>query len=299
METPLKCLKVLSSWLIEIEPYHGASKKAKKQLLVVEEPGGSNPEEEEINEGEEAGEEEEVEEEDGNDYEVELVLDEDGIPKWDASKRLSRYPIKHRADMYRRKLKQSTQHRIDLFLCEKFIILKDFRAFGIEECFKKLGWVDFLQFTGEDDIYMDEVIEWMSSLEKDEGNNPPVTTRLIGKVNGVKVDAELADETKTEGWKARVRSLFEVTPRVDLAKWSLKTYYLCPMARFLIRFITYNVMPRTSDLGKVRFPEMLVLVALITGAPKLPAKHLIMYNVWEAKERERDRERTKDDDPSC
>nr|XP_022002273.1 uncharacterized protein LOC110899693 [Helianthus annuus] len=295
------------------EPSHGASKKAKKQLLVVEEPGGSNLKEEEINEGEEAGEEEEVEEEDGNDDEVELVFDEDGIPKWDASKRLSRYPIEHRADMYRRKLKQSTQHRIDLFLCEKFIILKDFRAFGIEECFKKLGWVDFLQFTGEDDIYMDEVIEWMSSLEKDEGNNPPVTTQLIGKVNGVKVvlsfkeikkiskydtkatrngsyiypkDAELADETKTEGWKTRVRSLFEVPPGVDLTKWSLKTDYLRPMARFLIRFITYNVMPRTSDLGKVRFPEMLVLVALITGAPKLSAKHLIMYNVWEARERE-------------
>ncbi|KAJ0586416.1 hypothetical protein HanIR_Chr04g0151671 [Helianthus annuus] len=292
------------------EPSKRASKKAKKQLLVVEESDDSDSEYDVSDEEEEI---EEVEEEDENDDEVELVLDEDRIPEWDASKRLSRYPIEHRAGMYRKKIERSTQPRKELFLCEKLIVLKDFHAFGIEECFKKLGWLDFLQFTGGDEIYMDEIIEWMSNLEKDEGNNPPVTTRLIGKVNGVDVvlsfdemkriskydtkatlkgpyaypkEAELADETKTEEWKARVRSLFDLPRGVDLTKWSLKTDFLRPMPRFLVRFITYNVMPRTSDLGKVRFPEMLVLEALLTGVPKLSAKHLIMYNVWEARERE-------------
>ncbi|KAJ0539861.1 hypothetical protein HanHA300_Chr08g0291341 [Helianthus annuus] len=212
--------------------------------------------------------------------------------------------------MYRNKLEQSTQPRKDLFLREKFIVLKDVHAFGIEECFMKLSWLDFIQCTGGDEIYMDEITKWMYSLEKDEGNNPPVTTRLIGKVNEVDVvlsfdemkriskydtkdtsngpytypkDAELADETKTEEWKARVRSL---PPGVDLIKWSLKIDFLHPMPRFFMRFITYNVMTRTSELDKVRFPEMLVLEALMTGAPKLSVKHLIMYNVWEARERE-------------
>ncbi|MFS7963932.1 hypothetical protein Hanom_Chr08g00744161 [Helianthus anomalus] len=70
--------------------------------------------------------------------------------------------------MYRKKLEQSTQPRKYLFLGEKFIVLKDLHAFGIEECFKKLGWLDFLQFTGGYEIYMDEITEWMFSLEKDE-----------------------------------------------------------------------------------------------------------------------------------
>ncbi|MFS7913733.1 hypothetical protein Hanom_Chr02g00145161 [Helianthus anomalus] len=129
---------------------------------------------------------------------------------------------------------------------------------------------------------MDEIIEWMSSLEKDEGNNPSVTTRLIGKVNGVDVVLSF-DEMKRI---SKVRRLFDFPPGVDLTKWSLKTDFLRPMPRFLVRFITYNVMSRTSFLGKVRFPEMLVLEALMTGVPKLSAKHLIMYNVWEARERE-------------
>ncbi|MFS7963934.1 hypothetical protein Hanom_Chr08g00744181 [Helianthus anomalus] len=63
------------------------------------------------------------------------------------------------------------------------------------------------------------------------------------------------------------------------------------MPWFLMRFTTYNVMSRTCDLGRVRFPKMFVLEALMTDAPKLSAKHLIIYNVWEA--------RTTDDDPSC
>ncbi|KAJ0605052.1 hypothetical protein HanHA300_Chr02g0058631 [Helianthus annuus] len=281
---------------VQEEPSKRASTKKKKQLLVVEESDDSEPEYDASDEEEEI---EEVEEEDENDDDVELVLDEDGIPEWDALKRLSRYPNEHRAGMYRKKLERSTQPRKELFLCEKFIVLKHFHAFGIEECFKKLGGLDFLQFTGGDEIYMDEIIEWMSSLEKDEGNNPPVTTRLIGKVNGVdvvlsydemkrisKYDTKATLKGPYTKWSLKIDFLFDFPPGVDLTKWSLKTVFLRPMPRFLVWFITYNVMSRTSYLGKVRFPEMLVLEALMTSVPKLSAKHLIMYNVWEARERE-------------
>ncbi|KAI7756949.1 hypothetical protein M8C21_009993 [Ambrosia artemisiifolia] len=268
------------------------SKRPRKQLVDEssdeDDPTYEAMEEDNQEDEAENGEEEEVE----GDAESESEWSDDGLPRWRKPKPLSKFPVELRAALFMKKINKSTQPLKDLFLCERLIDLKAFEPFGVIECFKRLGWMDFLKFKGGEFIYMDQILEWMSTLIKDEGKNPPATTRLIGKVGNKEVVlsfAVLRDLTKydqgatvagdyeypkdevieakkiqEEEWGGWIRNLFDVPPGTNLTKWKLKRKNLHAFPMLLLRFVTTAVMPRTSDLNNVRLFEVMILYALLT-----------------------------------
>jgi hypothetical protein len=94
------------------------------------------------------------------------------------------------------------------------------------------------------------------------------------------------EKAEEEMWKKMVRELFDVPAGTDIAQWTFWRENLHVMPRLLLRFVNSNIMPRTRYREKVRLYEVLALYALMTGTPALSARHLIMHNIWEAREKQ-------------
>ncbi|KAI3745396.1 hypothetical protein L1987_58507 [Smallanthus sonchifolius] len=120
-----------------------------------------------------------------------------------------------------------------------------FGKFGVTDYFNRLGWGANVSFNndGDETVYMDAIEEWMSTLRREPGANPPATTQLIGRANGKEVvmsfttlkklarfdtrttsgspyyyptDVVLSvEKANKEAWKVRVRELFVVPSGVD------------------------------------------------------------------------------------
>ncbi|KAJ0779147.1 hypothetical protein HanPI659440_Chr06g0223371 [Helianthus annuus] len=287
--------------------------KRRKKPTVIEHSDPEDSDFDPMDEGNETNQRAQ-EGEEGN-HELELVFEADGLPRWKKSERLSRFPEEWRAPLYKKKIAKSKQGRKKLFLCERKVNLEEFGRFGVTECFDRLGWREFLDFNyeGKQEVYMDEILEWMSTLEKKE-NGSPDKTELVGFVNGKKVvlsfailrkyakydtratngdpyefpsdDTLAVEEAKEEKWISMIKKLFDVPFDTDIPSWPLWKENLHVFPRLLHSFVIANVMPRTSDTDRVRLYEVMILYALITGSPKLSARHLIMYNIWESRERQ-------------
>ncbi|KAJ0616911.1 hypothetical protein HanRHA438_Chr02g0094091 [Helianthus annuus] len=69
---------------------------------------------------------------------------------------------------------------------EKSVYNPYFRALGFYKKFTALGWEAVIDFKGDatGDIYVNNIMEWLSTLKKNDGNNPPKTVSLTGIVNG-------------------------------------------------------------------------------------------------------------------
>jgi hypothetical protein len=149
---------------------------------------------------------------------------------------------------------------------------------------------------------MDEIIEWMATLRREDGNNPPRTMRLVGTVDNN--DYELSFETmrqvanfdslpdhqyeypanilsgeETENWNDMLAELFIVNYNFHMARSELK-----PLVLLLTQIMGKNVIPRLSDMSVVRHYDIRVLYALVTGQQVLSFRHLVMLNVWESRE---------------
>ncbi|MFS8026204.1 hypothetical protein Hanom_Chr16g01484131 [Helianthus anomalus] len=72
--------------------------------------------------------------------------------------------------------KMGDTHSIILNTClEKHIHRPDLRALGSYEKFTELGWEEVLEFLGNKsgEVYLRSVTEWLSTLTKNDGNDPP------------------------------------------------------------------------------------------------------------------------------
>lgn len=88
-----------------------------------------------------------------------------------------------------------------------------------------------------------------------------------------------------ELWEQMINELFVVPPGTRISSWSLHRDALKAMPRLLLGIVMTNIMPRSSDRHKVRYSEIMVLYALLTGMPKLSLGHLILYCIWETHEK--------------
>ena len=63
----------------------------------------------------------------------------------------------------------------NVLVCEWAILMPKFRLIGVVQCFENLGWEACLTFRGEgpEKIYMNAIVEWMSTLRKVDESNPP------------------------------------------------------------------------------------------------------------------------------
>ncbi|KAF5758703.1 hypothetical protein HanRHA438_Chr16g0744881 [Helianthus annuus] len=284
-----------------------------KKPAVIEHSGPEDSNFDPVDEGNETTQRAQKGEE-GN-HELELVFEADGLPRWKKSERLLKFPEEWRAPLYKKKIAKSKQGRKKLFLCERKVNLEEVGRFGVTECFDRLWWREFLDFDyeGKQEVYMDKILEWMSTLEKKE-NGLPDKTELVGFVNGKKVllffailriyvkydmratngdpyeypsdDTLAVEESKEEKWITMIKKLFDVPFDTDIPSWPLRKENLHVFPWLLQSFVIANVMPCTSDTDSVRLYEVMILYALITGSPKLSARHLVTYNIWDSRERQ-------------
>ncbi|MFS7898409.1 hypothetical protein Hanom_Chr00s022523g01761711 [Helianthus anomalus] len=139
---------------------------------------------------------------------------------------------------------------------EKRIHRPDLRALELYENFTELGWEEV-------------VTESLSTLTKNDGNDPPRTITLTGKVNGkpttmslaslsqiakldskvdsfytyIKEDDYFSDPKKIVGENVMYSELFLLQKGVALKRDNLK-----PMVRVILSLVVSNVAPRFEDM---------------------------------------------------
>ncbi|KAJ0499803.1 hypothetical protein HanHA89_Chr13g0537971 [Helianthus annuus] len=216
--------------------------------------------------------------------------------------------------------KQETTYQADLFYekmggthsirsntCfEKCIHRPDLRALGLYEKFTELGWEEVLEFRGNEsgEVYLRSVTEWLSTLTKNDGNDPPKTVTLTGKVNGktttmslaslsqiakfdyktdsfytyIKEDDYFSDPKKIVGENVMHSELFLSEKGVAMKRDNLK-----PLVRVLLSLLVSNVAPRLGDMMRIRKWELVVLYALMTGQIHLSFRQLVMLHIWQSR----------------
>ncbi|KAK1430662.1 hypothetical protein QVD17_13565 [Tagetes erecta] len=232
-------------------------------------------------------------------------------PVWTRKKQLSELAEEWRSDLYLEKIAK-VGARENLIVGERKTVISDFQNYGLVDCFDKLGWRAALTFNNDDkeEVYLDEIIQWMTTLKKEDGSNPPFTTKLTGLVGKKKITlsfdeldkitnfdsgavyptreyeylsaARVFCKEKGDDWLVMLRELFavkKVTQNMQLIRADLK-----PLPKLLTNILNWNVIPRKGDKIKIRVYEVMVLYALITGKPTLSFRHLVLLNVWESRE---------------
>ncbi|KAM0047209.1 hypothetical protein Hdeb2414_s0009g00325791 [Helianthus debilis subsp. tardiflorus] len=193
---------------------------------------------------------------------------------------------------------------------DKHIHKPDHRALGLYEKFVELGWEAVLDFRGNEsgEVYLRGIMEWLSTLTKDDRRDPPRTVTLTGKVNGKPATMSLAslnpvakfdskadsfytfikendyfnDQTKIVGENAMYSELFLLGKRVELKRDNLK-----PLVRVLLSLMVSNVATRLGDLIGVRKWELVVLFALMTGQVHLSFRQLVLLHIWQSRNKRR------------
>ncbi|KAJ0686718.1 hypothetical protein HanOQP8_Chr11g0418761 [Helianthus annuus] len=229
------------------------------------------------------------------------------LPEWSRGERLSKFK-NFQKELYLEKISKVPRNKLGV--AERFTMISDFQYYGLVKCFQRLGWEAALTYNNNNksEVYTDEIVEWMSTLEKKDGKNPPFTTKLIGYVGNKKValSFEAMDKIvkfdtgavnpqreyeylsaekifgKGDDWLTMLRELFQV----DDIREDMKLYKkdLKPLPKLLTCILNWNVIPRAGDKEKIRNYEIRVLYALITGRPTISFKHLVLLNVWESRE---------------
>ncbi|KAJ0640183.1 hypothetical protein HanLR1_Chr16g0612421 [Helianthus annuus] len=164
----------------------------------------------------------------------------------------------------------------------------DFKALGFFEKFTALGWEAVLSFKGHSngDIYVKSIMEWMSTLTKDDGNDPPKTITLSGKVNNKTVTLSPATMRSLAKFDSKADSFYQIVKPTDYfshpeklvannvmnteffmlnKEVEMKRDNLKPNVDLLLSYLLTNVTPRTGDRVAVRKWELPVLYALMSG----------------------------------
>ncbi|KAJ0525061.1 hypothetical protein HanHA300_Chr09g0307691 [Helianthus annuus] len=195
--------------------------------------------------------------------------------------------------------------RKEAFICEREITDHEFRPFGIIQRFEALGWEAALKcYDGEKtSMYMDPIQEWMASLEVTWGKSLK-NMSLKGYANGKTVimsGATLKQIAKFDSrpsagytylnadllfkrpdrhpeWPNMLVELFEPGKGGQMVRDDLKL-----PVRLMLLFVVQNVMPRRGDKKGIRKWEIPILYSLMTGRLKVSFTHLVMMNIWEAR----------------
>ncbi|KAM0011340.1 hypothetical protein Hdeb2414_s0064g00765641 [Helianthus debilis subsp. tardiflorus] len=189
---------------------------------------------------------------------------------------------------------------------EKRIHKPDLRALGLYEKFVELGWEAVVDFCGNEsgEVYIGSIMEWLSTLTKDDGRTPPRTITLTGKVNGkpttmslallnqvtkfdskvdsfytfIKENYYLNDKTKIVGENVMYSELFLLGKGVEMKRDNQK-----PLERVLLSLLVTIVAPWLRDLMSIRKWELLVLFAIMTRQIHLSFQQLVMLHIWQSR----------------
>ncbi|KAI3827074.1 hypothetical protein L1987_01137 [Smallanthus sonchifolius] len=105
-------------------------------------------------------------------------------PKWTRNTPLSPLHGDWKEELYKEKM-ASKVDKESIFVCKRLVQLFAFRALGVVECFERLGWEVVLVFHDPDQVGRipnRSIVNWMTTLERHMGDNPPRTMSLTGRV---------------------------------------------------------------------------------------------------------------------
>ncbi|KAM0008286.1 hypothetical protein Hdeb2414_s0116g00801361 [Helianthus debilis subsp. tardiflorus] len=114
--------------------------------------------------------------------------------------------------------KMGDAHSIKSNTCfEKRIHRPDLRALGLYEKFTELGWEEVLEFRGNEigEVYLESIMEWLSTLTKNDGNDPPRTVTLTGKVNGKPATMSLASLSQIAKFDSKADNFYTYIKEED------------------------------------------------------------------------------------
>ncbi|MFS7945195.1 hypothetical protein Hanom_Chr06g00521301 [Helianthus anomalus] len=136
---------------------------------------------------------------------------------------LSKLPLEVQPELFYEKMGDTHSIKSNMMF-EKTIMGSDFKALGFFEKFAKLGWEAVLSFKGHSngDIYVRSIMEWMSTLTKDEGNDPPKTITLSGKVNNKTVTLSPATMRSLAKFDSKAVSFYQIVKSADYFSHSEK-----------------------------------------------------------------------------
>ncbi|MFS7902963.1 hypothetical protein Hanom_Chr01g00018001 [Helianthus anomalus] len=214
-------------------------------------------------------------------------------PDWTSGSLLEQ-PEEWRTDLFHEQMNKFQQWK-KVFICEKEIREVDFGPFGITDKFKALGWEAALKCYDNEvkTMYDQQIQEWMATLECPPFKAPN-KMKLIGKVNGVKVEMSYEYTIPCAALQSLIVSHLSnqyIYPSLnDLyhqpekhPQWQYMLDYLFLLGtthgkllrrnlrievKLMLVLCTHNVIPRRGDKMEVRFLEVPVLYMLMHGLPK-------------------------------
>ncbi|KAJ0524648.1 hypothetical protein HanRHA438_Chr09g0379561 [Helianthus annuus] len=152
-------------------------------------------------------------------------------------------------------------------------------------------------------MYMDPIQEWMASLEVTWGKSlknmslkgyanskmvimPGATLTQIAKFDSrpspsytyPNADLLFKRPDRHPEWPNMLVELFEPGKGGQMVRDDLKL-----PVRLMLLFVVQNVMPRRGDKKGIRKWEIPILYSLMTGRLKVSFTHLVMMNIWEAR----------------
>ncbi|XP_035842890.1 uncharacterized protein LOC118489263 [Helianthus annuus] len=216
---------------------------------------------------------------------------------------LSKMAAAYQPELYYEKMGAESMIKANLAL-EKVVYKPDFKALGFHKMLEDLGWGAMMEFQGNKngDIYLKSVLEWMSTLTKDDGPTPPKTTTLTGMVNGKPATMSFATLKQLAPFDSKADKFYNYVKENDLflhqknlasesvmhrelfmlekGEVTMKRDHLKPLVRLLFSFVTANVSPRVGDKSMLRLWEIPILYAILTGEIKFSFRHLVLLNVW-------------------
>ncbi|KAJ0592065.1 hypothetical protein HanHA300_Chr03g0080581 [Helianthus annuus] len=225
--------------------------------------------------------------------------------KWEVIIRLNKQAAEFKAQLFYEKM--GSDHSIIENMCfEKAVHGPGFKALGFYEKFTTLGWEVVVNFRGNagGEIYVNSVMEWMSTLKKDDMNNLPKTITFTGTVNNKPATLSLATSRQVSKFTSKADSFYRFVDKNDfflytenLAEEStmlselfmldkgveINRDYLKPIVPLLLSFVITNVAPRLGDRMAVRTLEIPVLYAIMTGQLRLSFQQLVMTHVWQCR----------------
>ncbi|KAJ0430259.1 hypothetical protein HanHA300_Chr17g0666911 [Helianthus annuus] len=146
--------------------------------------------------------------------------------------------------------------------------------------------------------FTSSIMEWLSTLTKNDENDLPRTVTLTGKVNGKPTTMSLASLSQIAKFYSKADNFYTYIKEEDYFSDSkkivaenvmyselfllekgvaLKRENLKPLVRVLLSLVVSNVAPRLGDMMGIRKWELVVLYALMTGEIHLSFRQLVIY----------------------
>ncbi|MFS8024846.1 hypothetical protein Hanom_Chr16g01468131 [Helianthus anomalus] len=166
---------------------------------------------------------------------------------------------------------------------EKVVHKPNFKALGFHKMLEDLGWGVVMEFQGNrnGDIYLKSVLEWMSTLTKDDEPTPPKTTTLTDMVNGKPATMSFATLRQLAPFDSKAGKFYNYVKENDmfLHQKNLASESVMHREVFMIEKGEVTMSPRIGDKSMLRLWEIPILYAILTGEIKFSFRHLVLMNV--------------------